>query len=79
MRQFPYSGGTFYDTVISEEGRKLIAGELASLTDAQLTSLFVGARFREFIGGGSGADEKAWVAAFQDKVRQIVTGGPCPL
>jgi hypothetical protein len=78
MRQFPYGGSTFYDTVISDEGRRLIAGELASLTDAQLTSLFVGARFREFFGGGSGADEKAWVAAFQDKVRQIVTGEPCP-
>jgi hypothetical protein len=79
MGQFPYSGGTFADAVISEEGRRLIAGELASLTEAQLTSLFVAARFREFVGDGPGADEKAWVAAFQDKVRQIVTGGPCPL
>jgi hypothetical protein len=79
MRQFPYSGSTFFDTIISEEGRRLIARELASLTDRQLTSLFAGAHFREFLGGGSGADEKAWVAVFQDKVRQIADGGPCPL
>jgi hypothetical protein len=57
--------------VISEEG-------LALLTDAQVTSLFVGARFREFGGDGSGGDEKAWAAVFQDKVRQIADGGPCP-
>jgi len=44
-----------------------------------VTGLFVGARFREFAGDGSGADEKAWVAAFQDKVRQIADGEPCPL
>lgn len=79
MRQFPYGGGTFADTVISEEGRSLIARELTSLTEAQVTSLFAGARFREFVGDGSGADEKAWAAAFQDKVRQIADGGPCPL
>jgi hypothetical protein len=80
MRQFPYSGGTFSDTVISEDGRRLIAGELASVTETQVTSLFAGARFREFIGGGRrDADERAWAEVFLDKVRQIVGGGPCPL
>jgi hypothetical protein len=79
MRQFPYSGGTFVDTAISEDGRRLIAGELAALTEEQITSLFAGARFREFLGGESPATERAWTAAFLDKVRQIVDGGPCPL
>ena len=79
MRQFPYSGGTFSDTAISEAGRQFIARELAALTERQVTSLFEGARFREFRGGeGRGADVHAWTAAFLDKVRQIVAGGPCP-
>ena len=79
MRQFPYSGSTFYDTTISEAGRQLIAKELATLSERQLTSLFSGARFREFLGGrGPGADERAWAAALLDKVRQIADGGPCP-
>ena len=43
MRQFPYSGATFYDTVISEAGRQLIARELTALSERQLTSLFAGA------------------------------------
>ena len=80
MRQFPYSGGTFPDTNISETGRQLIARELTALTEPQITSLFAGARFREFSGGsGPGADPRAWTAAFLDKVRQIASGGPCKL
>jgi hypothetical protein len=78
MRQFPYSGSTFFDTVISEDGRRLIARELASLTERQVTSLFTGAHFREFLGGTSPQTERAWTAVFLDKVRQIVDGGPCP-
>jgi hypothetical protein len=77
MRQFPYSGGTFSDTVISEAGRQLIARELAAFTESQVRSLFEGAHFREF-DGGDGSDERAWTKAFQDKVRQIVSGEPCP-
>jgi hypothetical protein len=80
MRQFPYSGSTFYDTQISEDGRRLLARELGALTDRQAVSLFAGARFREFIGGnGRDADVRAWAEAFLDKVRQITEGGPCPL
>lgn len=78
MRRFPYSGGTFSDTVISEAGRQLIAGELTALTGPQVTSLFEGARFHEFLGGGPDADVRAWTAAFLDKVRQIAAGAPCP-
>ena len=79
MRQFPYSGGTFSDTTISEGGRQLIARELAALSERQVTSLFSGARFPEFHGGrGPGADARAWAAVFLDKVRQIADGGPGP-
>ena len=79
MRQFPYSGSTFSDTAISEAGRQLIARELAALTARQVTSLFSGARFREFYGGrGADADARAWTAVFLDKVRQIADGSACP-
>lgn len=79
MRQFPYSGSTFSDTTISEAGRQLIAQELAALSERQVTSLFSGARFREFDGGAApGADERAWAAVLLNKVRQIAGGGPCP-
>jgi len=76
MRQFPYSGSTFSDTTIAEAGRQLIARQLAALTEAKVMGLFAGARFREF---SPDADERAWTAAFFDKVRQIVDGPPCPL
>jgi len=78
MRQFPYGGGTFPDTQISEAGRRLIARQLAGLGEAQLTALFVAARFPEFHGGrGAGADPKKWASVFLDKVRQIADAGPC--
>jgi hypothetical protein len=78
MRQFPYSGSTFSDTAISEAGRQLIARELTALSERQVTALFSGARFREFGGAKSDTDERAWTAAFLDKVRQIASGAPCP-
>jgi hypothetical protein len=79
MRQFPYKGGTFPDTEISEAGRQLIARQLAGLTEPQLVALFTAARFPEFPGGrGAAADPKRWAAAFLDKVRQIADAGPCP-
>jgi hypothetical protein len=79
MRQFPYSGGTFLDTAISEAGRQLIARQLRALSERQISTLFTGARFPEFYGGkGAGADPASWTAAFLHKVRQIADGGPCP-
>jgi hypothetical protein len=78
MRQFPYRGGTFSDTTISEAGRQLIARELLAFSEPQVISLFSGARFREFGGGRSDEDERAWTAVFMDKVRQIADAGPCP-
>jgi hypothetical protein len=77
MRQFPYSGGTFSDTAVSEAGRQLIARELSALSERQVTSLFSGARFPEFLGRDEG-EARAWTAVFMDKVRQIADGPPCP-
>jgi hypothetical protein len=79
MRQFPYKGGTFPDTQISEAGRRLIARQLTGLTERQLVALFTAARFPEFHGGrGADADPQRWAAVFLDKVRQIADSGPCP-
>jgi hypothetical protein len=79
MRQFPYSGGTFPDTAISEAGRRLIVRQLSALSDAQVVALFTAARFREFHRGrGPQADPHAWAKAFLDKVHQIAAAGPCP-
>jgi len=79
MRQFPYKGGTFPDTEISEAGRHLIARQLTGLTEGQLVALFTAAHFPEFHGGrGTAADPKSWAAVFLDKVRQIADAGPCP-
>lgn len=78
MRQFPYGGGTFPDTQISEAGRRLFARQLGRLSERQLVALFMAARFPEFHGGrGAAADPKRWAAAFLDKVRQIADAGPC--
>jgi hypothetical protein len=77
MRQFPYGGGTFSDTAISEAGRQLITRQLTALSAAQIEALFASARFREFAGDRDG-DPRAWTAAFLDKVRQIGDGPPCP-
>jgi hypothetical protein len=79
MRQFPYSGGTFPDTTISEAGRQLIVRQLSALTEPQLTGLFTAARFREFDGGaGPAADPHAWATVLRAKSRQIASAGPCP-
>ena len=68
MKRFPYDGGTFADVQISEAGRALIARQLTSLRDDQITALFVGARFFSYFGGaGRDADTRAWVQAFRNK------------
>ena len=55
-------------------------GELTTLTDAQLTSLFSAARVPEHDGASDrAADIALWVAAFKDKVHQIVDRPPCPV
>jgi hypothetical protein len=81
MRRLPFLGATFPDAAISEGGRRLIASLLGAMSEQQIAELFSGARFGPFEQGrwfGPSADERAWVSAFQDKVRQIVEGPPCP-
>jgi hypothetical protein len=80
MRHLPFLGATFRDTAISEGGRRLVASLLGAMTEAQVRALFNGARFGAFEQArwfGPSADERAWVDAFNDKVRQIVEAGPC--
>jgi hypothetical protein len=51
------------------------------MSESQIEALFRGAGFPSFEQGrwfGPAADERAWVAAFQDKVRQVVEGSACP-
>jgi hypothetical protein len=79
MRQFPYRGGTFPDTHISEAGRRLLALQLAGLTERQLVALFTAAHFPEFHGRrGAAADPERWAAVLLDKAHQITDAGPCP-
>lgn len=78
MRSLPYHGGSFPDSVISEEGRALMAVRLAGLDDEAARGLFADARFPQF---HSGTDDRkdldAWVAAFRHRADQIVTA-TCP-
>jgi hypothetical protein len=79
MRTLPFEGATFGRAVISEEGRAFAARLLSQLTERQLSELFTHARFAEkrgvFTPSHSVAD---WIGAFEDKVRAITEGPPCP-
>jgi hypothetical protein len=78
MRRFPYSGGTFPDTRISEAGRRLLARQLSALTERHAVALFSGARFPEYHGRDSQeGDASAWARALLDKAHQIASAGPC--
>ena len=77
MKMFPYEGGTFPDTHISERGRQLLARQLAALTDQQVTMLFSAARFPEPDGEGR-AHADSWSAVMRAKIREIADAGPCP-
>jgi hypothetical protein len=80
MRHLPFLGATFPDTVISEDGRQLLARLLNRMTRGQIESLFSGARFAAYEAGrwfGPSAGEDAWVAAFEDRVRQVAEGERC--
>ena len=79
MSALPYNGATFKDITIGEPGRALLARQLQALSDDQVTALFNGARFPEFKRVLDQATPVSdWVAAFNDKVRQIANAGPCP-
>ena len=69
MRGMPYDGGTFEDVQISEDGRRIVAARLQRFSRADITALFTAAGFE---------DVPEWVAAFEDKVRQIAERPVCP-
>jgi hypothetical protein len=69
--------GTLADPVISEAGRRFLAGLLMQLTDRQVRDLFSIARVtrRENPSTRSDADQgtlQGWIDAFRDKRAQIV-------
>jgi hypothetical protein len=79
MQDLPHGGATFATTVISESGRRFLAGLLAQLSDRQLSELFASARFDQKRGPMSAAAPVAeWVRVFKAKVAAISDGPSCP-
>ena len=79
LRRMPFQGGTFPDVAISEEGRIGLGRRLASLTAAEVQTLFASARFPDYHAGTDDRrDVAAWHGAFRSRVDQILTAGPCP-
>jgi hypothetical protein len=79
MHALPYEGATFPDVSVSEAGRVMILGLLEQLSRQQLRQLFTASRITSFDGiDGEAHNPDAWARVFEDKVRQIRTGGPCP-
>jgi hypothetical protein len=79
MKHLPYSGATFVDATVSEEGRQLLARQLRRLSDEDITNLFAGARFDRKRGLFSDAHPvRQWVAAFKARAHMISDGPPCP-
>jgi hypothetical protein len=79
MKGLPYGGATFPDHRITEEGRVLLARLLEQLSDAQLTDLFTASGIVSYDHiSAEGRQPAAWVAAFNDKVRQVRDGPACP-
>ena len=79
MKSLPYQGATFRDAVISEGGRRFLGDLLKQLRTAQIEELFTASGFTGFARSSqAGRDVNNWVAAFEDKVRQIADRPPCP-
>lgn len=84
---FKGTDANYKDPIISEGGRKLLAGLLGKLTEKQVKDLFLGARFDDFVKREPpfvGPDGKSrpltvddWVKAFLAKRTQI-TSVRCP-
>ena len=80
MKPLPYRGATFPDARISESGRAQLAQALSALSRDHIEALFTDAHFPEFQSGTDDRrDLQAWVSAFEHRVRQIATAGPCPV
>ncbi len=79
MQDLPHGGATFATTVISESGRRFLAGLLAQLSDRQLSDLFASARFDQKRGPlSAAAPVTEWVRVFKAKVAAINDGPSCP-
>lgn len=79
MKNLPFNGATFPDRQISEGGRRMILGLLEPISEPQLVQLFTASGMTSYDQLAAAArDPRAWAAAFQDKVRQIRSAGPCP-
>jgi hypothetical protein len=78
MKALPYQGATFPDWRISEAGRAQLTEALSALSREQIEGLFRDARFPEFQSAtDDGRDLAAWTSAFEHRVYQIATAGPC--
>jgi hypothetical protein len=79
MRTLPFDGATFPERRISEAGRLMLLGLLEQLSTTQLTTLFTASRMVNHDQvSGEARNAAAWGRAFEDKVRQVREGGPCP-
>jgi hypothetical protein len=79
MRRLPYQGATFPDVYISEGGRLQLARQLTAYSRDDVKALFREARFHDYHSGTDDErDLEAWTAAFEHRVDQIVSAGPCP-
>jgi hypothetical protein len=79
MARLPFEGATFRDQQISEDGRRLLVSLLEQLSPSQLTDLFTRSRITTFDTVSlENRRADAWVAAFQEKVRELKEAGPCP-
>ena len=79
MHAMPYRGATFADARISDAARIRVGTQLSSFSDADLRKWFADARFPQFYESTDDRkDLDAWVAAYRDRVGQILNAGPCP-
>ena len=79
MKALPFGGGTFPDSQISEEGRRMLLRLLRQLSREQVRALFTGIGVETFDRIDTEArDPEAWTEAFIAKVREVESGGPCP-
>jgi hypothetical protein len=74
MEDMPHGGSTFRPVRISEEGRRFLAERLGALTRAEIRAIFEGARFPQ----RDGQDLGSWLHVFEEKLREISAGQPCP-
>jgi hypothetical protein len=79
MRDLPFSGATFGQVRISDEGRRFLGSMLTRFTDRQLTDLFSTSRFDDPLGLFRRSSPVAvWVRVFKERARRIAEGPPCP-